>query len=59
MPPTFHLHRDQVDALGGLAGSLLTQVPEYQGFPRELRDKQPVSLDPLATSVAEPADVGR
>ena len=59
MPTTFHLHRDQVDALRALAGSLLTQAPEYQGFLRELRDKQPASVDPSATSVAEPADVER
>lgn len=40
MPTTFHLQRDQVDALRALAARLLTQAPEFRDFLRELRVDQ-------------------
>lgn len=59
MPTAFHLRRDQVDALRALAGRLLTQAPEFQGFLRELRDEPSAQAESPATTVAGPAGVGR
>ncbi|MEO7065448.1 MAG: patatin-like phospholipase family protein [Rhodanobacter sp.] len=59
MSTTFHLQRDQVDALRALAGHLLTEAPEFRNFLHELRDSRPTVTNPSATSIAEPASVGR
>lgn len=54
MPTTFHLQTDEVDALRELAGRLLTQAPEFQGFVGELQGDQSAKTAPADRTTAEP-----
>lgn len=52
MPTTFHLQRDQVDALRALAARLLTQAPEFQGFLQALHSDVPETTAPAVDAPA-------
>lgn len=57
MPTTFHLQPDEVDALRALAGRLLTQAPEFQGFLSEMQSDESAMTAPAVDVKASSGDV--